>query len=231
MAARTVAGVLTYGVDRGDVRAEGVVLDDHLRPRFDLVTPWGDAEVALAVRGRHNAENAAGRGGRRPGGGRRLRRRGRRPGVGVVVALADGADRDAQRAAGAQRRLQRQPHVDGRGPRGPRRPGRRAPHRGARSRWPSSGPTRPTEHSRIGELAARLGIRLLAVDTHAYGSAAERVAGIDERRRGARPVGPRGRRAGQGQPGRRPGAASPAPPRRLRPGGGPAVRVGSLVNR
>ncbi|MET0737116.1 MAG: UDP-N-acetylmuramoyl-tripeptide--D-alanyl-D-alanine ligase, partial [Acidimicrobiales bacterium] len=60
MAGRTTAGVLTYGVDRGDVRAEGVVLDDDLRPRFDLVTPWGEAEVVLAVRGRHNAENAAG---------------------------------------------------------------------------------------------------------------------------------------------------------------------------
>ena len=60
MAQRTVAGVLTYGVDQGDVRAEGVVLDDHLRPRFRLVTPWGDGEVDLEVRGRHNAENAAG---------------------------------------------------------------------------------------------------------------------------------------------------------------------------
>jgi len=60
MAGRTEATVLTYGVERGDVRAEGVVLDDDLRPRFRLATPWGDQEVALAVRGRHNAENAAG---------------------------------------------------------------------------------------------------------------------------------------------------------------------------
>lgn len=60
MAGRTTAGVLTYGIDRGDVRAEGVVLDDHLRPHFRLATPWGDEEVVLAVRGRHNAENAAG---------------------------------------------------------------------------------------------------------------------------------------------------------------------------
>ena len=60
MAARTVAGILTYGIDRGDVRAEGVVLDDHLRPRFRLASPWGHEEVALAIRGRHNAENAAG---------------------------------------------------------------------------------------------------------------------------------------------------------------------------
>ncbi len=59
MASRTSARVLTYGIDQGDVRAEGVVLDDHLRPMFRLATPWGDEEVTLAVRGRHNAENAA----------------------------------------------------------------------------------------------------------------------------------------------------------------------------
>jgi UDP-N-acetylmuramoyl-tripeptide--D-alanyl-D-alanine ligase len=35
-----------------------VVLDGELRPSFRLVTPWGDADVALAARGRHMVENA-----------------------------------------------------------------------------------------------------------------------------------------------------------------------------
>jgi UDP-N-acetylmuramoyl-tripeptide--D-alanyl-D-alanine ligase len=56
----TPARVLTYGVEQGDVRAVGVVLDAELRPSFRLVTPWGEADVRLAVRGAHNAENAAG---------------------------------------------------------------------------------------------------------------------------------------------------------------------------
>lgn len=57
MAARTAASVLTFGVG-GDVRAEGLTLDDDLRARFRLATPWGHADVALAVRGLHQADNA-----------------------------------------------------------------------------------------------------------------------------------------------------------------------------
>src|SRR4029453_526440 len=47
-------------VEQGEVRAVGAVLDAELRPSFRLVTPWGEADVRLAVRGAHNAENAAG---------------------------------------------------------------------------------------------------------------------------------------------------------------------------
>jgi UDP-N-acetylmuramoyl-tripeptide--D-alanyl-D-alanine ligase len=57
MAGRSPARTVTFG-DGGDVRAERVVLDGELRPSFRLVTPWGDAEVALAARGRHMVENA-----------------------------------------------------------------------------------------------------------------------------------------------------------------------------
>ena len=57
MAERTAARVVTFG-DGGDVRAEGVVLDDDLRPRFQLRSPWGGAEVSLEVRGTHQVENA-----------------------------------------------------------------------------------------------------------------------------------------------------------------------------
>jgi UDP-N-acetylmuramoyl-tripeptide--D-alanyl-D-alanine ligase len=57
MARRSTARTVTFG-DGGDVRAERVVLDGELRPSFRLVTPWGDADVALAARGRHMVENA-----------------------------------------------------------------------------------------------------------------------------------------------------------------------------
>lgn len=60
MAGRTSARVLTYGVGEVDVevRAAGLELDELLRPRLRLLTPWGDAEVALAVHGAHQAANA-----------------------------------------------------------------------------------------------------------------------------------------------------------------------------
>jgi UDP-N-acetylmuramoyl-tripeptide--D-alanyl-D-alanine ligase len=57
MASRTSARTVTFG-DAGDVRAEGVVLDDELRPRFRLVGPWGASDVALSVRGAHMVGNA-----------------------------------------------------------------------------------------------------------------------------------------------------------------------------
>jgi UDP-N-acetylmuramoyl-tripeptide--D-alanyl-D-alanine ligase len=56
MAPRTPARVLTYGM-AGEVTASGVTLDD-LRPAFRLHTPWGDADVRLAVRGAHQVSNA-----------------------------------------------------------------------------------------------------------------------------------------------------------------------------
>ncbi|HEV2760623.1 MAG TPA: UDP-N-acetylmuramoyl-tripeptide--D-alanyl-D-alanine ligase [Acidimicrobiales bacterium] len=58
MAERAVARVLTFGLVTGDVRAEEVTLDEDLRPRFRLRSPWGDAGVALAVRGHHQVANA-----------------------------------------------------------------------------------------------------------------------------------------------------------------------------
>lgn len=57
MAARGPARVLTFG-EGGDVRASGLELDGELRARFRLATPWGRAPVRLAVRGRHQATNA-----------------------------------------------------------------------------------------------------------------------------------------------------------------------------
>jgi UDP-N-acetylmuramoyl-tripeptide--D-alanyl-D-alanine ligase len=56
---RTNAKVLGFGTTAGDVRAENVVLDRLARPSFHLVTPWGSADVKLAVSGAHMAVNAA----------------------------------------------------------------------------------------------------------------------------------------------------------------------------
>ncbi|HXH58663.1 UDP-N-acetylmuramoyl-tripeptide--D-alanyl-D-alanine ligase [Iamia sp.] len=60
MASRTSARVLTYGLGEVDaeVRAASLELDELLRPRLRLLTPWGDAEVSLAVHGAHQAANA-----------------------------------------------------------------------------------------------------------------------------------------------------------------------------
>ncbi|MDQ2650796.1 MAG: UDP-N-acetylmuramoyl-tripeptide--D-alanyl-D-alanine ligase [Actinomycetota bacterium] len=58
MASRSAAPVLTFGAG-GDVQATDLRLDDELRPRFGITTPWGSAaDVQLAVRGRHQATNA-----------------------------------------------------------------------------------------------------------------------------------------------------------------------------
>lgn len=59
LAARTSAAILTFGTNDGDVRATDVSLDDRVRPRFRLRSPWGDIEVALGISGAHMAVNAA----------------------------------------------------------------------------------------------------------------------------------------------------------------------------
>ena len=57
MAAATEARVLTYGLD-GEVRPEGIALDDDLHAAFRLRSPWGDVDVRLGVRGQHQIGNA-----------------------------------------------------------------------------------------------------------------------------------------------------------------------------
>ena len=59
MAQRTSARVVPYGPG-GEVRAEDVVVDDDLRARFRLTSPWGHADVRLLVHGFHQVENALG---------------------------------------------------------------------------------------------------------------------------------------------------------------------------
>lgn len=57
MAALTDARVLTYGVS-GDVVAQQVGVDDELRARFRLSSPWGTTVVQLGVHGVHQVGNA-----------------------------------------------------------------------------------------------------------------------------------------------------------------------------
>jgi len=60
LAARTAARVLTIGAaPDADVRIVGLAVDADLRPRFTLESPWGTVDIALAVRGAHQAQNAA----------------------------------------------------------------------------------------------------------------------------------------------------------------------------
>ena len=178
MASRTTATVLTYGVDGGDVRAEGVVLDDDLRPRFALVTPWGEAELALSVRGRHNAENAAGA---------------------AAAALAAGADFDGVITGLASASLSPWRMELSVAPSGLRvlndaynaNPTSMAAalealaDLDAERRTAVLGPMAElgdhaeAEHRRITERASTLGIRLLAVDTDAYGPTVAVVDGVD----------------------------------------------------
>jgi UDP-N-acetylmuramoyl-tripeptide--D-alanyl-D-alanine ligase len=59
MSRLTEASVVLCGESPGvDVRADTVVLDDLARPRFTARTPWGAADVTLAVSGRHMVGNA-----------------------------------------------------------------------------------------------------------------------------------------------------------------------------
>jgi UDP-N-acetylmuramoyl-tripeptide--D-alanyl-D-alanine ligase len=58
MAQRTRANILRFGGADAELRAVDVVLDAELRPAFTMVTPWGTADVRLAVRGEHQVQNA-----------------------------------------------------------------------------------------------------------------------------------------------------------------------------
>jgi UDP-N-acetylmuramoyl-tripeptide--D-alanyl-D-alanine ligase len=57
MASETAATVVTYG-EGGEVHAVEVTLDDALRGRFRLQSPWGATDVAMGARGLHQVDNA-----------------------------------------------------------------------------------------------------------------------------------------------------------------------------
>ena len=119
MAARTRARVVPVGLAAGaQVRAEDVALDAG-RARFRLVAPQGAAEVALRLVGAHHVGNALAAAavalelGATPDGVAAAL-----SAAGPRVALADGGHRAPGRGDGRQRRLQREPRVDARGPAG-----------------------------------------------------------------------------------------------------------------
>ncbi len=112
MASRTPAETVTYG-DGGDVRAESATLDDELRPSFRLVSPWGGASVRLGVRGEHMIDNALAAATSALVCAVPIGRRGGGAGGRSAVALAHGPGPAGIRRARGERRVQRQPHVDG----------------------------------------------------------------------------------------------------------------------
>ena len=60
MSSRTDAQVVTFGsAPTADVRVADVTVDKAVRPRFRLHTEHGEADVALALHGHHQAFNAA----------------------------------------------------------------------------------------------------------------------------------------------------------------------------
>ena len=177
MAARSSARVLTFGMQAGDVQAEDVSVDDDLRATFRLRSPWGSAEVRLAVRGHHQVGNAL---------------------AAAAAALACDAPVEAV-AAGLgdaelspwRMQLERSPSgalilndAYNANPLSSEAALRALAGLPAERRtavlgvMAELGDVGPSEHARIGALASELGIRLLAVDAPDYGG--EQVPTVEE---------------------------------------------------
>jgi len=185
MAARADARVLTFGLAAGDVRAEGVRLDEDLRPVFRLCTPWGDAGVELQVRGHHQVSNAL---------------------AAAAAALACDAGIEAVAAGLGDAQLSPWRMELHRAPSGAlilndtynanplsmeaalralaELPARR--RTAVLGIMAELGDVGPSEHARMGALAAALGIRVIAVNAPDYGG--EPVAGAGEARERLGPV-------------------------------------------
>lgn len=193
MAAHTRAEVLTFGGEgpsAGEVRAEQVVLDEQLRPRFELVSPWGNTAVQMGARGLHNVPNAL---------------------AAAAVGLWAGVSPESV-AAGLARPLESPwrmelTHSPGgvtvlndaynAGPASMVAALRSLAALAARRRvavlglMAELGDRAPEEHRRIAELADALGIELLAVGTELYGVASlpDAAAAIDALTHGAPAIG------------------------------------------
>jgi UDP-N-acetylmuramoyl-tripeptide--D-alanyl-D-alanine ligase len=177
MAGRTQARVLTFGLSSGDVRAGDLNVGDDLRTRFLLQSPWGDVPVALDVRGRHQVANAlaaaaaalacdipldgvaAGLGAARLSPWRM--QFDRAPSGAVVINDAYNANPLSTEAA--LRALAGIPAE------------RRTAILGLMAELGDVG---PAEHARMADLAAELGIRVIAVAAPDYGG--EQAATVDE---------------------------------------------------
>ena len=169
MRSRTSATVLTFG-DEGEVRAERIEVDAELRPSFLLRSPWGSGQVRLSVRGVHNVGNALaaasvglseglsveevaeglGRSSQSP-----WRMDLRRAPSGAIV-LNDAYNAGPASTAAALRSLA---SLEARR------------HVAVLGLMAELGEDAPQEHRRIAQLAAELGVELIAVGTELYGTA------------------------------------------------------------
>ncbi|MGH9054324.1 MAG: UDP-N-acetylmuramoyl-tripeptide--D-alanyl-D-alanine ligase [Acidimicrobiales bacterium] len=176
MASRAQGRVLRYsagphdGASLADVAAEGVRMDDQLRPRFVARTPWGRVEVVLEARGAHQVGNAL---------------------AALSVAAVCGVDLDAAAAALAGAELSPGRMEIRRTSAGATviddtynaNPSSAAAALHALAALPGTrriavlgemaelGRRSGQEHLGVAALAAGLGIRVIAVDTPAYGLA------------------------------------------------------------
>jgi UDP-N-acetylmuramoyl-tripeptide--D-alanyl-D-alanine ligase len=176
MAAVTPATVVTFGAG-GDVQAVDASLDALLRGRFRLHSLWGDADVALAVRGSHQIDNALAAAAAALVCGLSLDdvvaglasaelspwRMDLTTAPGGALVLNDAYNANPTSVAAALESLAALPAQ------------RRTAVLGVMAEL---GEGSDEAHAAIGELAARLGIRLLAIDAPAYGG--EPVASIEE---------------------------------------------------
>jgi UDP-N-acetylmuramoyl-tripeptide--D-alanyl-D-alanine ligase len=192
MARRTAADVLTYstggdGMAAADVVAEEVVLDEQLRPRFAIRSPWGSQTLQLQAHGAHQVGNAL-----------------------AALAIAGSCGVPIQVAADALASTDISPwrmelHYT---PAGAAvlndaynaNPASMAAALEALAALPARrrvavlgvmaelGPRSPEEHRAVAALADQLGFELLAVSTDAYGR--QPVAGIDQ---AVAAIGPLGR--------------------------------------
>lgn len=175
MAGRTAARTLRYGVAGAgttiagvDVVAEDVRVDDGLRPVFTARTPWGAAAVSLSVRGLHQVGNAL---------------------AALSVALLDGVGIEAAVEGLRSAELSPWRMELSTSPQGAvvlndaynASPTSMAAALHSLRRLPAArrvavlgvmaelGPDGAAEHRRMGDLAASLGIEVVAVGTAAYG--------------------------------------------------------------
>ena len=190
MAARTEAAVLTYGgasapgagtgpTARPDVMAGDIRLDRTLRPTFTVASDWGTAELTLQVRGAHMALNAAGAVAAALAAGVgfddalqglegaalspwRMDVRQAPNGL-VVINDAYNANPTSMRAA-----LGSLSALDAK---------RRVAVFGVMAELGEEG---PSEHRAVAEEATAAGVRVIAVDSPAYGAAADHVADLHQ---------------------------------------------------
>ena len=182
MASRTRAHILTYSAlsppsPGADIGAEGIALDDVLRPSFTARTPWGSVPVRLEARGAHQVGNAL---------------------AALAVALRCGVEPDAAAAALSRaalspwrmelRRIDSGVFVLNDAYNA--NPASMAAALRALSELPASrrlavlgvmaelGESSGEQHRAITEMARNLGVELIAFGTEAYGVAP--VADIDE---------------------------------------------------